>query len=431
MTTVNVNAYLLEDYLLTRIHVTGLSPNHAINIGLLIDTSESMEQERLAAVKQTLHAMCPLLRSGDLITLISFNDDAKLLLNHLLLTDDGEQMVEFRNAIESLAARGCTNLSAGFETLLAAGADFDAIVMLTDGQVNSGLTSLAGLRTMALTCASGRPIHSLGYGADHNRGLLRDLATKSSGSYSYIDSDEILPVAIGDIVTGLRTELIRRCTLEPSPAAWISQEAGGWQVGSLVADRDYWVVARRHEASWSHIVEADVSVALYTDEGRTQVAVHPLAEDDVETHNLLREQIMRVRTAALLFQLSDALENGRSAAYMAQQIAALKTEIQAMPMRPLLLRMLGQLSEAEELIQNGPTTTPLIVRMVKIPQAPTDAHLLARMASGYTILSQQRGTASRTAAEEDAGQQAAIFSSPAQIQSSHNTLITFQNHRHH
>jgi hypothetical protein len=430
--TTTLEAYQLDDYLVARFRASaadGATPDRPLNLGLLIDNSGSMDGERLTAVKRTIHAARELLRPADRITLVSFSDDACLLLNHLTLDADG--ITQLYNAVDSIRAEGSTNLSAGLEALFHAGTDYDTVILLTDGVVNRGLTATAGLRAMALGGAGGRAINALGYGADHNRALLRDIATESRGSYTYVDSDEILPVAIGDILSGLRTELLRDLSVMPlSETGWQSQEVGGGWVGPVVADRDYWrVFLAIHDVGTENRVRAtfNTSTMRFADAVR-------ITEENV-LGPVVREQIIRARAAQLLTRISDAVENRRAVADDDRRaLTELQTEIRALPTRPLLLRILGQLAEAEELMRQpslsdlsflmaarGMPATPPRLGMTR--QNATD-HLMARLASGGTVLSQQRGVYSQTAAEAEEPTEprpinVSMFSSPLQLTSSH------------
>ena len=55
---------------------------------------------------------------------------------------------------------------------------------------------------------------------------LRDLALRSRGAYTFIDNDEILPVATGDLISGLREEAVRGAALTV-PEGWACAELDG------------------------------------------------------------------------------------------------------------------------------------------------------------------------------------------------------------
>ena len=354
-----------------------------VNLAILLDTSGSMDGDRLNAVKRTLHAARDLFKPTDQITLVTFSDKATTVANHLHMDADG--LTQFYAAVDAIKADGCTNLSAGIEQLLLLRSDkpYNTILVLTDGIINGGVTSTVGLRTMMAGIGQ-MPIVALGYGADHNRTLLRDLAVRSRGSYTYVDSDEILPIAMGDLIGGLRSELYRDVTLR-MPDGWFCCELGEG-IGSIVPDRDYWVVFQKmaDDAEASPIT---LVAGVTTIDTLDRVLVTDCQE--------LQEQVLRCRVAKALFAASDAMERGMPCG---AAIRALADEFRALPEgmlgRPLVLRMQAQLAEVEATAREPPT-----------------ASLLARMSSGGAYLSTQRGVTSGGSAGDPQEQ---LFSSPLQ-----------------
>jgi len=360
-----------------------------INLAILLDTSGSMADDRLGAVKRTLHAARDLFKPTDQITMVTFDDKATTIADHLLMDADG--LTRFYAAVDGIVADGCTNLSAGIEQLLLLRSEkpYDTILVLTDGIINGGITSVIGLHTMMAGVSSSQtPIVTLGYGADHNRILLRDLAVRSRGSYTYVDSDEILPIAMGDLIGGLRAELYNDVTLN-LPAGWACCEIGdggaSFMLGSVVPDRDYWVVFQKM------VDDVEVSPITLTAGMVTSIATleHVLITDCLE----LKEQVLRCRVAKALVAASDAMERGqRCPAIIGELVNEFSALSEGMLYRPLVLRMRAEVAA--------------------IAHAPPTASLLARMSSGGAYLSTQRGVSSGTGSPGDPQEQ--LFSSPLQ-----------------
>lgn len=419
---INLSAFQVDDRLAIRVHIDAVASAtapavRAINIGLLIDTSGSMDGDRLDSVKRTLHAARGLFQPADQVTLVTFSDRAQVVRNHQRMDEAG--LAEFYTAVDAMRADSSTNLSAGIETLYGCGTDYDMVLILTDGVVNAGVTSAAGLEAM-LNAPGRRTINTFGYGADHCRALLRDLALKSRGAYTYIDSDEILPVATGDMISGLREEAVRGATLT-APAGWHCDELGGgsesFYVGNLGSGRDYWYVFRRVAAG---AASSPIRLAV---PGGPEAEISVIFADDAPE---AREQILRCRMARIMSQMSEALESGRD---LPREVAtALKGEIDAMPpefrARPLVLRLQGQI--AELLATPEPPPAPLLGPMLGggLGRSPAvggaTRSLAARLASGMTCLTNQRGVftgVSETGVsvyEEDPDRSISLFSSPSQ-----------------
>ena len=370
-----ISAVKNSTHLGVKIHATGsgYTQTRALNLAFLIDNSGSMEGGRLAAVKRTLHAARELFISTDQVTMVTFESKAATVADHILLDETG--ITEFYAAVDSICSAGCTNLSDGFERLVRLqqfSAPFDALLLLTDGLVNQGLTSTVALRTMGLGLCVGSgltPITAIGYGAEHNRILLRELALHSRGAYVYVDDEDSLPTTMGDFLSGLRTEVLRDASVHV-PAGWVCCEAGStatasnYMVGNIVPDRDYWVIFKK-------ISDVEDGVISLTATGHRESAPMAPYSDCYD----LDEQVLRCRVAAAISYASDRMEAGCGLDSSLKELAAEFANLsETMRMRPLILRMQAQIAE---IIASSSLLAP--------------ASLLARMSAGGATLSTQRG----------------------------------------
>ena len=421
--TMNATATRYNGHIVVRLSATAATEaaeTHPTHIGLLIDTSGSMTGTRINSVKRTLEAARPLFRETDTISLVTFYDIGTTHLARHCLNNEGIE--QFYQVVNNLRPNGATNLSAGLEKLYEIGIDYTTLLLLTDGHINKGVIGVAGLKAMALgACRSA--INTLGYGPDHSRSLLSQLAIASHGSYTYADTDEVLPVIVGDILAGVRGEVFRHVEVTVTDAVAVTcQEIGGagasYTVGNMVADRDYWVVFRLAEG------DSDLStIQVSADGGFTQtVSVTDLGENPAGERSGEQEQIYRCRVAHELFSMSELLES-RTADDVRINIArtaltSLRTEIAALHGRPLLLRMMGQIAEALEALEGLATTG--------LGRMPAGNHLVARMSSGVTCLATQRGYFAG-GGTDGAGDPAntCIFSSPSQRTGSRTVYDTY------
>lgn len=423
-TTINMlSATFSGDYLAVRVRVPALAsaagdePRRPINIGLLLDTSGSMDGSRLDSVKRTLRAARELFCAGDRVTLVTFDDVARVIKNHHVMSG-AASLDEFYTAVDAIRANGTTNLSAGIEALYGCGTDYDMVLILTDGIINAGVTAAAGLEAM-LNAPGRRTINTFGYGEDHCRALLRDLALKSRGAYTFIANDEVLPIALGDMLSGLREEVLRQAVLSvPAAAGWQCAELDGgdatFRIGNIGPGRDYWYVFEKCAAA---AIPSPVPISLTAAGGEREDLV--IVGDDPTPE--VREQILRCRVARIMSQASNALEGGT--ALPRQSAAALQAEIAAMDesfrVRPLVLRLQGQLAEilATPELSPAPLMSPLLgrVRPAALPRS-----LAARLASEMTCMSTQRGIGSATivAGSDPSAYEGepsiSLFSSPSQ-----------------
>jgi len=349
-----LTSYQNTDYMAVRIRASPSAETKRIKIAFLVDISESMNGSRLDCVKRTLHAARTLFAEGDQITMVTFGSEAHVVANNVGFAD----LDAFYSVVDGLRTAGGTNLSAGIEKLseIQSGA-FDALILLTDGQINQGITSVAALNAM-MQVLGAAPITALGYGPDHNQVLMRDLGLRSRGSYIYIDSESVMPAAMGDLITGLRTEVLQKATLRvPAGLDCCEYGASGpaYFVGSIVPDRDYWTVFRKRG-------DEVVPIELVAADGFSET----LAWSAVSDCHDLQEQVLRCRVSnAILTSDKNMVEA------LIAEIRGASAELQA---RPLVLNMLGQLVQVTEIMLAPPTPAGL-----------------SRMISGGAYLSTQRG----------------------------------------
>ena len=176
MTT--IDAFRVENYLAVRVEAGAVAgiPGNELNIGFLIDTSASMEGERLAAVKRTLNALLSLFHATDRCTIVTFSSTARTVISRLAMDDAGKE--DFRTHVDAMRSEANTDLGLGITHLASLHTDYSAIVLLTDGEITAGVSTNEGIRTL-LAGFRGRPIYTLGYGATHNRALLNRVAIDS------------------------------------------------------------------------------------------------------------------------------------------------------------------------------------------------------------------------------------------------------------
>lgn len=184
----------------------------AAALTFVIDTSGSMEREgRLELVKDALRKLVDALGDGDSIAVVTFGDDARVVLDPTPAT----KRRAILDAIDRLQPSGSTNLSAGLrlgyslarETRLGEGG-IDRVILASDGVANVGLTDadeiLGQIRDDA---ATGIELVSVGVGmGNYNDALLEQLADQGDGFYAYVnDLAEARRLFREDLVGTLQT----------------------------------------------------------------------------------------------------------------------------------------------------------------------------------------------------------------------------------
>jgi von Willebrand factor type A domain len=379
----------------------------SIHIGLILDTSGSMEGERIAAVKRTLRVLIDKLKEGDKITVVGFANEARVVLRSHVITSDTK--VETIEKACSLVADGGTNMECGIAAIGTGGEKPDAVVLLTDGQVNQGIVSAAGLGSLIRSYLPSVPMYTLGYGDDHNAELLRALSSRTQGTYTYINSELVLPASIGDLLGGLQNEVAKSAKLV-FPASWTCLElnpveGGGYEIGSLIADKPTWVMLKVAAGSG----DSKVSVHYTLTNGVTGLCSCDI-DESIDRLDVV-EQDLRCETAKTLDTVTTMFQNGsvRQAKLHLNITLDLLTNSEA-AMRPLVIHMKAQIEEMIEAATRMEFT---------VPNRRNNRALAMQTTSISANYSAQRGVSGG----------AAVFSSPRMIQQQTEMVTQYtQNH---
>jgi hypothetical protein len=412
-----ITASYLAPYLAVRVEKEmAARATKPLHVGFLLDVSYSMTGERLAAVKKTLIAIAPMFRLMDFCTVVTFSGAARTVVNRLQMDELG--ITTFLAATAAIEVEGNTDLGTGITHMAALHTDYDTVILLTDGEITAGVASNEGI-TALLAGFRGVPIHTLGYGADHNRRLLNRVAVHSCATYTYVDSETTLPLSMADLLEGLRTEVLHDAWIRVEGIGATSIElngsGGARRIGGVVPGRPYWSVFQIDGG-----IEGATVTLTSTEESETLMIIS--REDDSGD---AQEQIFRARTAAVLslgIIEMDSPEALRTPVAVEAQIQWLLDEMSD-SIRPLMLRMKGQLIDMRCALRNLPPPPPSVSRgpVYRSGDTTVTSPLLARFTSVTGVLSSQRGV-TRYHDGEDPDQ---TFSSPGQRSASHAVSATF------
>jgi uncharacterized protein YegL len=406
----------------------------AFHLAMVLDVSGSMDGDRISSLKRTINLLVDRLADDDKVSIISYNHESTVCVNASRIADD---RAAIHSAVDGLTALGGTNMEAGMMALRTLSAEPDAVFILTDGQINSGIASSAGLmRILTSVVPTGTPVNTLGYGADHNVRLLRDMAVRSRGTYTYADVAEILPAIIGDITAGLASEIARGAHIAV-PAGWkclelcADESAHRFTIGTLIDQKSQWVVFER---TGDAADPTDITVSYTGGSLTASVGSHHTSVD-------VAEQYARVRVANVFTGISDLLER-HDMMEARNQLNTLAADLDASAAKdmPLVIRLRAQVDEMLESLATPPATPhfagmlpPILGAGVRgphglsympsfgagllapLPLAPT----VSRLVSNAVSLGLQRGVVS-TGSEVDT-----TFSSPMQRRVTANLTATY------
>lgn len=375
--------------------------SRSIHVALVLDTSGSMEGERITSVKNTLTVLIDKLSDGDKLTVVGFASKATTLLSNYVISESSRAFA--KQTANSLVADGGTNIEAGIAELALTFASVpgtaavplpDSIVLLTDGYVNEGLTSIGGIYSLLNSYLPSTSVYSLGYGDNHNSDFLKGISGRTNGAYTFIDNEIALPASIGDLLGGLQDEVAKSATLT-FPDNWTCMELNHvpgqnfYTMGSLIADKPTWVIFSVPLTAASSVLALNYQVRDV--EGSQTVNIPFTQTMDAIDSIEVSEQQLRCITADALDKVSIKLKAYDLAGAKDIIVAALAS-IAASPagQRPLAIRMKAQIVEMSDEITVMLTTPQRPNRM----GAGNLANMVLRTNSTSVQYQQQRGVSS-------------------------------------
>ncbi len=200
-----------------------------INVGLVIDTSGSMEGDAIRDTRAASLALVDSLSEGDRLAVVSFGSDTEVLVPSTVL--DKASIARIKKQLASLAARGTTDLAGGLRAGLnevtqgfqASG--INRVVLLGDGVPNDERPIAA----LALEAAHKTiPVTVMGLGLDYNETLMNTIAQSSGGHYHFIKDSSKVASVFKDEVLRLKQVVARNAVLRlvPGPGVTIKDVIG-------------------------------------------------------------------------------------------------------------------------------------------------------------------------------------------------------------
>jgi len=444
---VSIETGTLNDVLAVRIMplaspVSATIPKH---IGLLFDTSGSMDGERLASLQRTTELLVAATPAHYQLSLIAFHSTADVLVEY---ESDKPRLLA---AVAALKADGRTNLQEGLLALkdVHARHPMDAVLLLTDGEITVGVTSVRGIVSLLESALPSKPpVHTIGYGSSCNRTLLSNIALLWRSLYMFADAAEALPAVVGDVLGGIQAEVGRQATLrfpaetieclEPATddaaaaagaagAAAVAGAAGAagavgavgaagvaagatgvYSIGTLIAAKEQWILFGVHTRSAADPTAPGGAAAgvpsmslTYTGIDGGLIAI-PIPDTQTLSSRTVACQLARVECAKGFAAIQERMTTGRLPDAFACAKALLVFLNASIATNESLVAVLkAQVSELLEQLDPALQTRA----------APPSSALMSRLASNTAALTNQRGFVTRMAS---GGDDTHTFSSPCQ-----------------
>lgn len=289
----------------------------------VIDVSGSMrENAKLEQAKQALYCLIDQMREGDQIGIITYNNDARVILDPC----SAEKKEQIVGVIRALYPGGSTNAHAGLRLgYNMAVKNFDSkcinrIIFCSDGVANVGSTTAeAILDNVKSSDTCGIYLTTVGFGVDnYNDRLLEKLADKGDGNYIHVDTPDEAKRAFCEELTGTLQVIAKdvKIQVDFDPEIVKAYRLIGYENRAIADNRFRDDSVDAGEVGAGHSVTALYEVELHEEAGSRMGAVH-VRYKDPET-----EKVTEVKSDLLFKDVTDsfyeASENFRLAALVAE-----------------------------------------------------------------------------------------------------------------
>ncbi|VAI25073.1 unnamed protein product [Triticum turgidum subsp. durum] len=211
-------------------------PRAPLDLVTVLDVSGSMSGHKLALLKQAMRFVIDNLGPDDRLSIVSFSSEARRLTRLTRMSDAGKALAV--SAVESLVARGGTNIAEGLRTAAKVLDErrhrnaVSSVVLLSDGQDTYTMMRRRGSSgvqannyeelvppSFARTGADGEwsaPIHTFGFGNDHDAAAMHVIAEATGGTFSFIEKEAVIQDAFAQCIGGLLSVVVQEARIAVS-----------------------------------------------------------------------------------------------------------------------------------------------------------------------------------------------------------------------
>ncbi|XP_073063125.1 E3 ubiquitin-protein ligase WAV3-like isoform X2 [Primulina eburnea] len=213
----------------------GLSLMHQnrapVDLVAVLDVSGSMAGTKLALLKRAMGFVIQNLGPHDRLSVISFSSIARRIFSLRRMTETGRN--ESIQAVNSLTSNGGTNIAEGLRKAAKVMTDrkwknpVSSMILLSDGQDTYSNTSPSGASSCSDyhsllpvsihpdSASSVRiPVHTFGFGADHDAVLMHLISETSGGTFSFIEAESVIQDAFAQCIGGLLSVIVQDLKVE-------------------------------------------------------------------------------------------------------------------------------------------------------------------------------------------------------------------------
>lgn len=197
-----------------------------IDLVTVLDVSGSMLGTKLALLKRAMGFVIQNLSSSDRLSVVAFSSSARRLFPLSRMSGPGRQRA--LQAVNSLCSSGGTNIADGLRKAAKVIEDrkqknaICSIILLSDGQDTHTISracvdykSLVPSQILRAAASGGirTPIHTFGFGADHDSAAMHSIAENSRGTFSFIETEGVIQDAFAQCIGGLLSVVVQSMRL--------------------------------------------------------------------------------------------------------------------------------------------------------------------------------------------------------------------------
>jgi Ca-activated chloride channel homolog len=194
-----------------------------VALTLTIDTSGSMEGDKIVRAREAARTLVSSLKDGDMVSIETFSNMADEIVMPTVLDAHSRAMVLGR--INEIDASGATNLFEGLSLAVSRAMAAPAthpvrrVVLISDGRATAGQTSTEVIATLAERGSQmGVQVTAFGVGLDYDEDALNELAVRSSGRLFHLTDASELPHIVKNELALLQKTMATSAVIEVAAA---------------------------------------------------------------------------------------------------------------------------------------------------------------------------------------------------------------------
>lgn len=204
-----------------------------VDLVTVLDISGSMAGPKLSLLKQAVYFVIQNLGPSDRLSIVVFSSTALRIFPLRRMTDGGQ--ADAALAINSLATDGGTNILNGLRKGVRVLEErrernpVASIILLSDGKSQPNISLPLARLNQQLPASI--PVHSFGFGTDHDSVALHTISDASGGTFSFIESVGMVQDAFARCIGGLLSVVAQELQIT------VKTLASGVQISSIRSGR--------------------------------------------------------------------------------------------------------------------------------------------------------------------------------------------------